>query len=233
MIDWHSHILPKIDDGSRSLEETLELLRMLKSQGINTVIATPHFYADDESVESFLSRRQESYEELCKAFPEDAPEIILGAEVCYYSGISRLEGLRKLCIEGTRLLLLEMPFEHWTEHTVREVREIALQGSVTVILAHIERYMDMQNTDAFDDLRKYGVIMQVNSSFFNRNTTKRKALKLFSKGVIQLIGSDTHSVEHRPPTLDLAYNALKKKFGDDVIYEIDGYGRYLLEQNKK
>ena len=60
MIDWHSHILPKIDDGSRSLEETLELLKMLKSQGINTVIATPHFYADDESVESFLSRRQVS-----------------------------------------------------------------------------------------------------------------------------------------------------------------------------
>lgn len=233
MIDWHSHVLPQMDDGSKSIEETLELLKLLKEQGVNTVMATPHFYADDEPLERFLERRKESYEKLSEALPKDAPNILLGAELCYYSGVSRLEGLEKLCIEGTRLLLLEMPFEHWTEHTVREVRELAAQGSVTVILAHIERYIDMQDSGVFENLREYGVITQVNSSFFVRNATKRKALKLLAKGEIQLLGSDTHNVASRPPTLDLAYNAIEKKFGKDMLYEINGYGNFLLERYKK
>ena len=229
MIDWHSHILPQMDDGSKSVEETLELLSMLSEQGISTVVATPHFYADDESLERFLERRRESFEKLRDALPENAPRILLGAEVSYYSGVSRLEGLNKLCIEGTSLLLLEMPFERWSESTISEIRGLAAQGTVTVILAHIERYIDMQSSNVFDDLRQYGVIMQVNSSFFNRGKTKRKALKLLANGGIQLIGSDTHSVEHRPPTLDSAYNIIEKKFGSDIIYEMGGYGHFLLK----
>ncbi len=232
MIDWHSHILPKLDDGSKNLDEALQLLRILSEQGVNTVIATPHFYANDESLERFLERRDESYKSLCEALPENSPKLLLGAEVCYYPGISRLDGLEKLCIEGTRLLLLEMPFEHWTEHTIREVRELAAQGAVTIILAHIERYIDMQDSDVFDELQGMGVIMQVNSSFFNRGVTKRKALKLLAKGKIQLIGSDTHNVSLRPPTLEAAYNVIEKKFGKDAVYEIIGYGRYLLSHSK-
>ena len=58
MIDWHSHILPELDDGSRSVAESIYLINMQKAQGVGTVIATPHFYADDESVESFLERRE-------------------------------------------------------------------------------------------------------------------------------------------------------------------------------
>lgn len=228
MIDWHSHILPQMDDGSHSCEESLELLKILSSQGVNTVIATPHFYANDESVDRFIERRQASYEKLCAILPKDAPSIFLGAEVSYYSGISRLEDIDKLCIEGTSLLLLEMPFSKWTDHTIREVRELASQGHITVILAHIERYIDMQDKDVFSELREYGVIMQVNSSFFNRGATKRKALKLFAKGAIQVIGSDTHNVESRPPTLDSAYNIIEKKFGKNIIYEINGYGHFLL-----
>lgn len=229
MIDWHSHVLPKIDDGSQSLEETLKLLNILSSQGVTAVIATPHFYANDESVETFLKRRRESYESLCGALSSDMPKILLGAEVSYYSGISRMEGLSKLCIEGTRLLLLEMPFARWTDHTVRELKELAAQGDVTVILAHIERYIDMQGEEVFDELAEYGVIMQVNSSFFNRASTKRKALKLLKRGVIQLIGSDTHNVKLRPPTLGDAYNTIEKKFGNNLLLEIKEYGRCLLD----
>lgn len=230
MIDWHSHVLPQMDDGSRSLEESIELLDMLSKQGVNTVIATPHFYANDESVSKFLERRIVSYEKLCSALSDKMPKVILGAEVSYYSGISRLEGLGELCIEGTQLLLLEMPFTKWTEHTVREVKEIASRGDITLILAHIERYLDIVGEEVFDDLREYGVLMQVNSGFFNRNATKRRALKLLARGGIQLIGSDTHNVSLRPPTLDSAYNIIEKKFGKDFIYEINGYGYFLLDK---
>ena len=229
MIDWHSHVLPQMDDGSRDLDEALRLLGMLYEQGVDTVIATPHFYANEDTVASFLERRKRSYDMLAEAMPENAPRVLLGSEVSYYSGISRLEGLSSLCIEGTKLLLLEMPFSRWTDHTVREVIEIASLGTVTVILAHIERYMDMQSSKVFDELREYGVLMQVNSSFFNRSSTKRQALKLLSRGGIQLIGSDTHNTSSRPPTLDSAYNIIEKKFGRNFINEINEYGCFLLD----
>ena len=229
MIDWHSHVLPQMDDGSRSLEESIELLKMLSAQGVDTVIATPHFYADDESVEDFLKRRSKSYGNLCAFLSENSISVRLGAEVSYYSGISRLEGLSELCVEGSSILLLEMPFARWTEHTVKEVISIAMHGNVTVMLAHVERYMDMQEKDVFDKLREYGVIMQVNSSFFSRGSSKRRALKLLAKGGIQVIGSDTHNITSRPPTLDSAYKVIEKKLGKEFVREIDGYGRFLLD----
>ena len=214
MIDWHSHVLPQMDDGSKSVDESIELLTMLSNQGINTVVATPHFYANDESVNEFLNRRKASYEKLSDALSSEMPRVLLGAEVSYYSGISHLEGLSSLCIEGTKLLLLEMPFAKWTEHTVREVIEIASRGDVTVVLAHIERYIDIVGEAVFADLREYGVLMQVNASFFIRFMTKRRALKLLASGAIQLIGSDTHNTTVRAPKLGLAYDVIEKKLGE-------------------
>ena len=60
MIDWHSHILPGMDDGSKDPEESIAMLDMLEQQGIDTVIATPHFYANEETTEEFLGRRKVS-----------------------------------------------------------------------------------------------------------------------------------------------------------------------------
>ena len=93
MIDWHSHLLPGIDDGSRDVEESLALLRMEAEQGVDTVVATPHFFADDGSVDSFVEQRQKSYETLRSAMPEGSPDIVLGAEVRYYPGIVKLAEL--------------------------------------------------------------------------------------------------------------------------------------------
>lgn len=224
MIDWHSHVLPALDDGSKSLEESLKLFEMLLAQGVDTVIATPHFYANDETVSAFLERRDASYKTLCEALPSDAPRVLLGAEVSYYPGICRHEELLALCVEGTSLLLLEMPFSKWTEYTVREVEEICSQGSVTVALAHIERYIDMQDASVFGRLFERGALMQVNASFFNRRVTRRNALKLLGSGRVHLIGSDTHNVRTRPPQLADAYNIIEKKFGKNFIDEINEFG---------
>ena len=77
MIDWHSHILPGMDDGSRNVTESIALLNMQTSQGIRTVIATPHFYANDESVETFLERRRNAYEALHTACQNPCVKILL------------------------------------------------------------------------------------------------------------------------------------------------------------
>ena len=229
MIDWHSHVLPALDDGSRSVDESLALLKMLSEQGVDTVIATPHFYADRESLSSFLERREGSYKILRDALAEGMPRILLGAEVSYYSGISRLEGLSRLCIEGTDILLLEMPFLKWTESIVREVELMLTSTSYTVVLAHIERYFDMRNGEAIERLLSRGALAQSNAGFFCRKGTRRLALKLLRLGTVSLIGSDTHSVEQRPPRIDEACEIIEKKLGNEYIEKINRLGYSLLE----
>lgn len=230
MIDWHSHVLPIMDDGSRSAEESLSMLRMQAEQGIDTVIATPHFYANDESVQSFLDRRARSYKRLESSLCEGLPRILLGAEVAYYSGISKMEELPTLCIEGTRLLLLEMPFSKWTEYVKKEIFELASQRRVVIILAHIERYLGLQDIKVFEELFEFGVIMQVNASFFCKLSTRRTAIKLLRRKAVRLIGSDAHNLSVRPPRVEEAYKYIKKKLGKDFIWSMERYEKNLLSE---
>ena len=229
MIDWHSHILPGVDDGSRDIEESLALLRMEMEQGVDTVIATPHFFANDESPDDFIYRRQNGYDGLKQNMPEGAPSILLGAEVRYYPGIGKLSDLKKLCIGDTRLLLLEMPMEKWTDYTVRELVDIEAARHVKLILAHIERYLPMQSVDAWSKLYDSGIRMQVNASYFAGFTTKRKALSSLLEGGIHFIGSDCHNVKYRPPKIGAAYEIIRKKFGDEFVNQMNEYGKSLLK----
>ena len=228
MIDWHSHILPKMDDGSRDLEESKGLLEQLAEQGVTTVVATPHFIADNESVARFIERRNAAYDKLKKSLDVGNIEILQGAEVEYYSGISRLSELHSLCIEKTRLLLLEMPIAPWTEYTVKELVEIATAKNIVLILAHIERALKLQTSKTMQRLMGAGVLMQANASFFTDPRTKRKALKLLKKGEIQLIGSDCHSLKQRPPEIGKAYDIINRKFGEDFISSLNEYGKSVL-----
>ena len=141
MIDWHNHVLPAMDDGSRDVAESIAMLGMHAAQGVDTVVATPHFYANDESVDSFVERRRLSYERLKEQLPPDAPAILLGAEVKYYQGISRLADLKKLRIEGSQLLLLEMPAIKWNERMIAEVLAIYEKTGLIPVIAHIDRYI--------------------------------------------------------------------------------------------
>lgn len=219
-----------MDDGARDVDESVELLRELKAQGVNVVISTPHFYANDESLQSFLERRGASYESLSKSLSEDMPRVLLGAEVAFYSGISRMDGLLSLCVEGTQLLLIEMPFVRWTEYMISELIELALSGTVTVMLAHVERYLSIQEDGVFERLLEAGVIMQANASFFIRFFTRRNAIKRLSRGFIKVLGSDTHNSLSRPPRLKEAYFYIEKRLTDEFIRDMKEYGNYLLEK---
>ena len=232
MIDWHSHILPGMDDGSKDVAESLTLVKTLKEQNVETIIATPHFYANIESTEKFFKRRSESYQRLHERLPEGSPAIKLGAEVRYYPGISRMADLKQLKIEGSKLLLLEMPISKWTEYTVRELIEIASLQDINPILAHIERYLALQTADVQHRLYESGILMQVNASFFVKVTTKRKAIDYLSSGKIHFLGSDCHNMTTRPPQLDRAFAYIIKKLGTDFISQMDEYGYSMLVKNK-
>ncbi len=228
MIDFHSHILPGIDDGSADTKESLELLGMLAAQGVDTVVATPHFYPNRMSVSDFLEKREKAFCRLKECDLVGAPRIIIGAEVRYYDGIRRMDELELLCAEGSRTLLLEMPFERWSEMTLKEVATLSRSGRVTVVLAHIERYLSYQDSAAWDRLLESGVLMQANAGFFTRHFTKRKALNMLARRYIHVIGSDCHNTTSRPPMIGKAAEVIEKRFGRECLDQIGEFTKELL-----
>ena len=233
MIDWHSHILPAMDDGSRNPEESCLMLSLLREQGVKTVILTPHFFANEESVSEFLERRKQSYALLCKQEIPDGMRLLCGAEVKYYPGISRMAELDCLTIEDTNLLLLEMPMSKWTDFTVRELRELASMRGLKVILAHIDRYLDLQNKSIVEMLAESGLLMQMNASAFDRFGSRRSAMKLLNAGLVQFIGSDCHHMEMRPPRIASAYETIGRKLGEQYLSQMTEYGYRVLDRKKK
>lgn len=229
MIDWHSHILPSMDDGSRDVNESIALLTMQKEQGVDTVIATPHFYANDETVESFLQRRKASYAHLKEVLPEGTPNVILGAEVRYYRGISRMTELKALRLEGSKLLLLEMPESKWPEDMVRELIEMSSMSKVRLVLAHIERCFALQSASVWKRLYESGIMMQVNASFFDSFLTKRKAMSWMKRGKIHFLGSDCHNTTTRKPNVGLAYDLVQKRLGGEFFASWMAFGHSMLD----
>lgn len=228
MIDWHSHILPKMDDGSGSVEESLKLIALEQEQGVSRIIATPHFFANDESVDLFLERREASFKLLKPNLSDKVPPITLGAEVKYYTGISKLEKLKSLRMEDSKILLLEMPFIQWTDYMVREITELSLMGDINLVLAHIERYLPMQSQKVWNYIFESDILTQVNASFFAGFTSRRKAITMLKQGKIHFIGSDCHNLEFRPPQLYKAYGYIEKKLGNDFINQMNKYGESML-----
>ncbi len=205
MIDFHTHILPEMDDGSKSVAESLAMLREESRQGVQAIALTPHFYADENSPQQFLKRREAAWEKLKPNLEEGMPRLYLGAEVQYFEGIGQVNGICDLCIEGTQLFLLEMPFRQWSDRMLSNVLELKEQENIQVVLAHIERYLPWQPKGIWQELIRCGIRMQVNASFFNNWKTRRKAMRMLDRGEIHILGSDCHNMANRPPNLGRAY----------------------------
>ena len=229
MIDIHTHILPGMDDGSSSLEESLSMARESTRQGVRLLAATPHFYATQEDPNSFLRRREKSLALLESAWQDSFPTLLVGAEVRYFDGISRVEKIAHLTLDHTRILLLEMPFTSWSRRMVEEVVELQRSRGLQVLLAHVERYLKDQDGQVWETFRQNGVWMQCNANFFLRWQTKRKAQALFKKGEIQMLGSDTHNMTSRPPNLAMARDALVKSLGQAVWRSFERQSYALLK----
>ena len=229
MIDIHTHILPGMDDGSGSLEESLAMAKESARQGVRLLAATPHFYATQEDPNSFLRRREKSLAQLESAWQDSFPILLVGAEVRYFDGISRVEKIAHLTLDHTRILLLEMPFTSWSRRMVEEVLELQRSRGLQVLLAHVERYLKGQDGQVWETFRQNGVWMQCNANFFLRWQTKRKAQALFKKGEIQMLGSDTHNMTTRPPNLAMARDALVKSLGQTVWRSFERQSYALLK----
>jgi protein-tyrosine phosphatase len=231
IIDVHCHILPGVDDGARNVETSLAMLKASSDQGVQYMVATPHFYATRDRVETFLDRRSEAWETLKPQMNADFPKIYLGAEVAFFQGISRADRLEQLRIEGTNCILLEMPFRPWSEGDVDEVSQIYEKHGYTIILAHIERYLAVRaNADYIEDLLEMPVLAQINAESLLDWRQRGMLIKMVRNGQIHLLGSDCHGIRHRPPNLGEGRAVLRKKLGQACLDRIDGLSEELLLQ---
>lgn len=233
VIDFHSHVLPGIDDGSASLDESLEMLRMEMLQGIKTVVATPHFYAHHDEPDRFLERRAMAEERLRQAMGgiEGMPRLEIGAEVYFFRGISASDILEDLCIRGQNSILIEMPHSHWSDSMYEELKRIHTDRGLIPIIAHVDRYISPFRTHGIPErLEELPVLVQANASFFLRSSTKGMAMKMLRDEKIQILGSDCHNTGERKPNLGPALEAIEKRLGRGIIERVNSYGAYALSE---
>ncbi len=217
MIDIHTHILPEMDDGSSNVEESIKMLGMLSEQGVDTIVATPHFYIDKAEPAEFLKRRNECFKklsgEICKM--DNRPKIALGAEVQFYSDLSSFDRIEEFCIGGTNYILIEMPFFPWNGYTYQTLNHLSMSRRIIPVIAHLERYFDFVNEkEVVLKLKEAGALIQINADFIIDRTTRRKALNLIKQDCVSFLGSDCHNVTSRPPDMDEAADIIRKKLGD-------------------
>ncbi len=224
MIDFHTHILPGLDDGSKDINMTHEMLEMEAKMGTDLVIATPHFYAHRNRIDEFLKKREKSFDQakdLLAGHPE-IPKLKVGAEVYYFSGIGRAQQVKELTVEGTDVLLLELPFRPWERSIIDDIRDLKDRQHLRVILAHAERYKDMQKDRAlYEDILDEADIIQINAGCFDGGLFKRNfALKLLKSGRKAVIGSDCHNTTTRKPNVNMGYDIIERKIGSDKVDEL-------------
>ncbi len=235
MVDFHAHVLPNMDDGARDTEESLRMLGDSASQGVKTVVATPHFYADSEDPAGFLARRTAAAQALKQAWSKYSgpplPELRLGAEVLYFPGMSEAGELRALLVEGSYCLLIEPPMHPWTDSMLDEIELTGQKLRCVPVIAHIDRYMRLLRDETLiDRLHDRRLLVQANAGFFLRPETGELALRLLNQGRLHLLGSDCHNMSSRPPNMGKALRVLRELGAEEPLRRLSRNAEFLMHQ---
>ena len=203
IVDFHSHILPHADHGSSSTATSLTQLKLAQDFGVKRIILTPHYYPQKENPDHFIERREKCYAHLLKSLPSDAPELRVGAEILICDNIEEMPLLDQLCIRGTKVLLLELPFSDFSKSYVDSVSYLTYNG-YTVVLAHADRY----NPSDIDALIDAGAKVQINAEALAKLFIGKHIKKWLDNGVVYAIGSDIHGEDKK--AYKVFNNAIKK-----------------------
>lgn len=232
MTDLHSHILPGVDDGSESVAESIEMLRLEAAQGIGHVVATPHFYPNHDTPERFFSRRKKAEALLRQemSLHSGLPALEIGAETYYFRGMSDSDILPELTIGGKNCILIEMPPAPWPDAVFEELARIRRRRELIPVIAHIDRYIGPLRTFGIPErLAALPVLVQANAEFFLERRTARMAMKMLKAGRIHLLGSDCHHVSERSPNLGPALERIAGKLGPDALERIRSFERQVID----
>lgn len=217
-VDIHCHILPDIDDGPRALEESVEMAHRSALEGLGIVAATPH-YAIDETLYGIedISRR---FDTLKQALSRDATAIKLlhGAEIAADAMLPALDvgTLKRLSINASRYLLIEMPALHIPPYMEDLIYNIQIKGFIPII-AHPERNAEVvDDPPAVYDMVDQGALLQLNAgSVTGRfgNEAQKTSLLLLKHGLAHFIATDAHSPHKRAPRMMESFSLIADNFG--------------------
>lgn len=198
LADLHCHVLPGLDDGPSSLDDSLEMLRMAEADGISTVVATPHA---DRCTPGAIRSSLESLRAAASS-AGIAVDLLAGSEIRLESDLPpRLTAGNLLTINSTPYVLLELPLSgDWPPFLAQATYELQMAGYLPV-LAHAERYPRVQREpEVLSSLIDSGVVIQINGdSLLGRSgdRVRRTAETLIGARLAHLIASDAHSPRRR------------------------------------
>lgn len=214
--DVHCHLLPGVDDGARTMEESLRLLRMEYEQGVRTVLLTPHYRRG--YFETMRDTVQQRFEELKRCASEEGLQIELHLG-CEFYRISEMQAMldadSRFRIAGTKYVLLEFTPNDLPDTIWRHTGDLLIAGYRPVI-AHAERYRALRDLTLVRRLVDAGAYLQVNGGSilgWNGFGTKRFCWKLIREQYVHLIGSDAHDPDRRIPCIGPCAAYLERKLG--------------------
>ncbi len=197
MKDLHTHVLPGIDDGCRTIDESMQILNALASSGVTELVFTPH-YIENSNFICNVSKKQKLFEKIKKQIKKENINIKVytGNEIYFTENILKLLKENEMStINSSRYLLIELPVLNYPNNAKNVFSELIYSG-YKIILAHPERYYYViDDIHILDDLIKMGVLMQGDyASLYGRygKKSKRTLKKLLKKGYISFLCSDTH-----------------------------------------
>jgi protein-tyrosine phosphatase len=224
MIDLHSHILRGIDDGARSLEDSLEIARAAVADGITVIAGTPHVRDDWPTDAGVMEYRvAELNDELGRA---GIPlEVRRGGEIAVeWLGRLTIDELRRFGLGGNpRYLLVETPYYGWPLGLADSLFWLRAQG-ITPVLAHPERNAEVQaHPDRLAQLVEGGVLVQVTAASLDGRVGKRPqecARRLIEAEMVHLLASDAHHASIREVGLSSAVKSVGNELGEWLTYDL-------------
>ena len=223
MIDFHNHVLHNVDDGPKTIEESLEMLKCASTQGITDIVQTVHFQHPKmygKNVEyDFLIQR---LEELQNAIEKEKLDIImhLSAEVFYLPNLVEIASNPLVTIGNAKYMLIEFTTNIFPTGYQTEIFKLQSIG-ITPVIAHPERYRFIQNDlSILEDWIRKNYIIQIDAGslighFGER--VKNISQEMIKSGYVHLIGSDAHNNKKRNFCLQIAYDELKKNVNIEMV----------------
>ena len=236
-VDIHCHILPGVDDGSQTPEETKAMLQKAWDEGIQIIVATPHYHKQRGKNDIELIKKQLLLTRKLAKEVHPKMQICLGMEIYYGEDVPELlkEG-RVVSIRKSRYILVEFSPGDEFQYILNAVRKLQMSGH-TVIIAHIERYnclrKDISNVEY---LREMGAYLQVNTGSITGSygrSVKKFLREVLKAHLVQLVGTDAHGSERRTPKMQEAYKEVVKRCGEEYADQIFGQNAKKVLRNEE
>jgi protein-tyrosine phosphatase len=225
MIDLHTHLLPGIDDGAKSLEEAVQMIRQGKKIGITAICTTPHLSSGftkertEKIMESFLKLKERTSEE------ETGIDLHLGSEIDLRMNFDSIKRLPFFFINQTRkYLFVELPLGEFPSFAEKIFFSLLIEG-FSPILAHPERSLQREEDfGRIEKLKDSGILSQLNAGSLLGNFGKkiqRAARRLLAEDLVDFVSSDAHDLNSRPITVMAeAFKIIKNDLGEEKTLKL-------------